>query len=566
MKTYVLPLLLALLLAGCASSRTATETLPPVAETPPATEPTTEPADAPTTEPVVEPDEAVMTISGNWWLLDQDADAVIGTGATRAYTTLLAGRQPQDTIVVAVIDSGIDVEHEDLDDVIWVNPGEIAGNGIDDDENGYVDDVHGWNFIGGPNGENVDEDTFEVTRLYARLHPKYGSLSASDVAPGDQAEYEEYLRVREAYQEKRQEYTSIYEQTAQIDDAVQQFVALLQSHLGTDSLTVEAVSGIDATSQQLQQAQYVYLSFAQQGFMPEDIHRERETLEGLVEYSLNPDFDPRAIVGDDYSDPTERYYGNNDVIGPDASHGTHVAGIIGAERNNGIGVDGIAPAVRIMVIRAVPNGDERDKDVANAIRYAVENGADIVNMSFGKAFSPQKEVVDEAVRLAMEQDVLLIHAAGNDSHNLADEPSFPTRTYADGGSADLWIEVGASTPAADETLPATFSNYGQEQVDVFAPGVQILSTIPGNGYAEKQGTSMAAPVVSGLAALLMAYYPDLTASQVKDIILRSAVPFAELQVIRPGEDAPGARFGELSITGAVINAPRALEMAASLAN
>jgi subtilisin family serine protease len=251
-------------------------------------------------------------------------------------------------------------------------------------------------------------------------------------------------------------------------------------------------------------------------------------------------------------------------MGPDASHGTHVAGIIGAVRGNGAGVDGVAPAVRLMALRTVPDGDERDKDVANAIRYAVDNGAQIVNMSFGKPYSPGKAVVDDAVRYADSAGVLLVHAAGNDGEDLAESESFPTPTYRDDGRARNWIEVGASSWKRGDSLVATFSNYGREQVDVFAPGVDILSTSPGGAYERESGTSMAAPVVSGVAALLMAHYPSLTAADVKRIILESATRRPDLMVRQPGADGELVRFDTLSATAGVVNVYEAVRMAEQL--
>jgi subtilisin family serine protease len=279
----------------------------------------------------------------------------------------------------------------------------------------------------------------------------------------------------------------------------------------------------------------------------------------MYDYGLNLSFNPRDIVGDDLDDGSERVYGNADVTGPDASHGTHVAGIIAAERGNGIGIDGIAAGVRLMIVRAIPNGDERDKDVANAIRYAVDEGADIINMSFGKAFSPRKSLVDDAVRYADEHGVLMIHAAGNDGDDIDVVPSFPTRTYEDGGAAADWIEVGAANWDV-QSLAATFSNYGQQRVDIFAPGVAILSTVPGNEFDLNDGTSMAAPVVTGVAALLMAYFPDLTAADVKQIVLDSAVRFGDRVVPTPGQ-GPRVPFGTLSVTGGVVNAYEAVKAA-----
>jgi subtilisin family serine protease len=269
-------------------------------------------------------------------------------------------------------------------------------------------------------------------------------------------------------------------------------------------------------------------------------------------------------VGDDYSDKTERIYGTPDVEGPDASHGTHVAGIVGAVRGNSLGIDGVATGVRIMSVRAVPNGDERDKDVANAIRYAADNGADIINMSFGKGYSPEKDVVDAAVRHADSLGVLMIHAAGNDGENIDSTANFPTRNYLDGGQAQHWIEVGASSWKGGADLAAPFSNYGAASVDVFAPGVSIYSTVPDDAYERNDGTSMAAPMVTGLAALLMAYHPDLTALQVREVILNTATPYAEQSVTVPGGNR-SAPFESLSRTGAIINAEGAVRRAAEIA-
>jgi subtilisin family serine protease len=291
-----------------------------------------------------------------------------------------------------------------------------------------------------------------------------------------------------------------------------------------------------------------------------DVPDAREAYEGLRDYGLNLDFRPREdIVGDDLANGTEQGYGNPDVHATDPHHGTHVAGIIGALRGNGIGIDGIAANVRIMALRAVPDGDERDKDVANAIRYAVDNGAHIINMSFGKGFSPRKGLVDDAVRYADDHGVLMVHAAGNDGEDIDQGDNFPTAVYDDGSRARNWIEVGAASWQVD-SLAATFSNFGQNSVDVFSPGVDILSTVPGSEYDREDGTSMAAPVVSGVAALLMGYFPSLDASDVRSIILESSVNRQNDVVARPGD---GARipFGRLSVTGGVVNAYEAVKAA-----
>src|SRR5690606_6767618 len=292
-----------------------------------------------------------------------------------------------------------------------------------------------------------------------------------------------------------------------------------------------------------------------------------EHFNNQVNYHLNKKFDSRHIVGDDYENSRERYYGNADVTGPDADHGTHVAGIIGAVRTNDIGIKGVADDVRIMVLRTVPDGDERDKDVANSIRYAVENGAKVINMSFGKAFGKDKQVVDDAVRFAIENDVLLVHAAGNEGQDNDANPNFPNRNFVDSlginkGEATAWIEVGASQWNNDGDLVASFSNYGRRSVDVFAPGVKIHSTMPGSAYKDQQGTSMAAPVVAGLAALIRSYYPQLPAVEVKRVIMQS-VTRVDQRVKVKGPDGRNMRvsMNDICVTGGIVNAYRALQLA-----
>jgi subtilisin family serine protease len=285
--------------------------------------------------------------------------------------------------------------------------------------------------------------------------------------------------------------------------------------------------------------------------------------ETAVEYGYNTEFDSRGVVGDDPTNLTEKVYGNNDVEGPDAKHGTHVAGIIAANRQNEIGTKGIADNVKIMSVRAVPNGDERDKDVANAIRYAADNGAQIINMSFGKGFSPHKDIVDKAVKYAESKGVLLIHAAGNDGDDLDQESNFPNKTFTAGGQAKTWLEIGASSWGADQNFVGSFSNYGRKSVDLFAPGVQIYSTTPNDNYENLQGTSMAAPATSGVAAIIMSYFPELSAEQVKEVLRQSTRKFDGLKVNKPGsKDA--IPFNQLSSSGGMVNAYEAVKLAMTM--
>ncbi len=549
-------LVLAYLLIGCAGSRpptTPTTSDSPAPSNSAAPDTTTQAADAPPPAPSRAPQD--------WYHLDRVPRSGPGLDTRAAYRDVLQDRPPQDTVQVAVIDSGLDIDHEDLAAKLWTNADEIPGNDIDDDSNGYVDDVHGWNFIGGPDGKNVDQDTYELTRIYVDLQERFAGVDSARVGPDARDRYRRYQDIKRTFQKKRREARKRLAKVGKAQKAVQASVDVLKSHLGTDSLTQSAVRSVTSSRRDVRRAQQTLQYFYDQDLSPSDLKDYKNQLERQVEYNYNPDFNPRPIVGDDYADKTERRYGNNDAEGPDPGHGTHVAGIIGATRDNSIGIDGVARGVRLMSVRAVPNGDERDKDVANAIRYAVDNGADVINMSFGKSYSPHKDVVDAAVQYADSMGVLMIHAAGNDGANVDSTDNFPSPYYADGGRAQRWIEVGASSWEGGEKLAASFSNYGAERVDVFAPGHSIYSTVPDNAYERNDGTSMAAPMVSGLAALIMAHYPSLTATDVRTIILETATPYRNRTVARPG-DGETVPFGTLSDTGAVVNAHAALRRAA----
>jgi cell wall-associated protease len=504
----------------------------------------------------------------DWFLRDPEADHVQGVSADRVYQTLLKD-QPSRTITVAIIDSGVDINHEDLKGVIWTNEDEIPANGIDDDKNGYIDDVHGWNFIGGKDGANVAEDTYELTREYIRLKEKFAKVENGKVPKKQRDDYEKYLKIEDKFKKLKEKNETMYGQFSTMYLNFQRSVDTLKYVLKTDTLEMEDLASYSPTEQIYMFAKG-FITSKMKNFPEASIEdalaqfkEAYDYFRVIVEYGYNEDFDSRKIVGDTYNDLYEKGYGNNDVTGPDALHGTHVAGIVAADRKNEIGIKGIADNVKIMSVRTVPNGDERDKDVANAIIYAVDNGASIINMSFGKSYSPQKEAVDKAVKYAEKKGVLLVHAAGNDGEDIDKEENYPTRHFLDGKEAKNWIEIGASSFGPDANFVASFSNYGKKNVDVFAPGVEIYSTTPNNTYTIEQGTSMAAPVVTGIAALLMSYFPELSATEVKDIIKKSTRKFDGLEVQRPGGRGK-AELTDLSNTGGLVNAYEAVRMAKEL--
>lgn len=508
----------------------------------------------------------------NWFNLDNTKDGVNGVSAEETYAKLLKGKKSK-TVIVAVLDSGVDYKHEDLKDIMWVNEDEIPNNGKDDDNNGYVDDIHGWNFIGGKDGKNIDHDSYEITREYVRLKKVYDGRDPNSFSKKEKKEYAYYQKVKAGFEEKHAEAQANYDRYEAMFTKMEKNFGIVQKALGKTNFTADDLASIKVgDNTELKEAVEAVKTSMARGATPESIgEAKKEALDyfgGSLKFGLNPDYNPRSIVGDNYSNIYEKSYGNNDYRGPDASHGTHVAGIIGAKRNNGIGMNGVADNVRIMSVRCVPDGDERDKDVANAIRYAVDNGASIINMSFGKGFSPNKALVDDAVRYAKKHDVLMVHAAGNDSENNDTDPNFPNDNYASKGGwfkpkvAANWMEIGALSYKKGENAAASFSNYGKKNVDLFSPGVAIYSTVPDNGYESMQGTSMASPAAAGVAAVIRSYFPDLNAEQVKSILLETVAPQTG-KVYKPGttELVP---FSDLSVSGGTINTYNAVTKAATV--
>jgi len=514
---------------------------------------------------------ATSVLPKNWYLQDKEATGIYGISLDKAYGFVKAKKIKSKRVLVAVIDSGIDTLHEDLKPILWTNPKEIPYNGIDDDKNGYIDDIHGWNFLGGKDGRNVSKDSYEAARVYNNLKLKYSSLTVdeSTLKPEEQAELEMFKKAEKAI-------------IGNVDPLEISFMKkLLPSFLRGDSVIAKDLAKTEYNCTDLEKYTSTNLDAKKtkafliqlcKGNSSDDITNKQiiDEFEGQIRKADAANNAPqeyrKEIVQDNEADINDRFYGNNDIMASTPFHGTHCSGIIAAVRNNNKGIEGIADNVRIMMIRAVPDGDEHDKDIAMAIRYAVDNGAQIVSMSFGKDFSPNKEWVDDAVRYAESKGVLLVHAAGNDSKNVDSADNFPSAVYVDAKSkATNWITVGASGDPKNGGITARFSNYGKKDVDVFAPGVQIYSTIPGgNNYGNASGTSMACPVVAGTAAFILGYYPNLTAKQLKYVIETSAAsqPLTE-DVTIPGTSETTS-LGELSKSGGLLNAFNAVKLASTL--
>ncbi|MGS2762527.1 S8 family peptidase [Sinomicrobium sp. M5D2P9] len=530
-RSFLLPVSAAFLLAGCGTA-------------------------AIVSTPIENIDSVPLKIAGltenefkTWPHADLIADTIPGMSVNKAYEELLKGRKGV-KVVVGVVDSGVDIEHEDLKDVLWTNEKEIPGNGIDDDGNGYVDDVHGWNFLGDAVHENLE---------YVRLIKKGDDGSA------------EYKKAKAEYDKELQEAKMNKNQYEQILQMVNNADETVREELKKEDYTREDIKNLSSSNLKLVQAKGFLTNIMSVDSSLNSVKElKKELEEGIkhfskqLNYNLNVDFDGRDIVGDNPDDINDTDYGNNNVTGPDreeAKHGTHVSGIIAATRNNGIGMNGVAHNVEIMAVRAVPGGDEYDKDIALAIRYAADNGAKIINTSFGKYYSPHPEWVRDAIKYAAEKDVLIVNAAGNESKDLDKTNVFPNDAVDNGNEiSDNFLTVGALDYTYGPEMIAKFSNYGKNNVDVFAPGTKIWSAVPGSKYEFQQGTSMAAPEVAGVAALIRSYYPDLTASQVKKIIMHSGLS-VKTNVILEGNPEKKQPFSEISRSGRMVNAYNAIIMA-----
>jgi cell wall-associated protease len=502
-----------------------------------------------------------------WSSLDFQNDTIPGMSVDRAYSEIIKNRKGT-KVIVAVIDSGVDIEHEDLKNVLWTNKGEIKGNGKDDDNNGYIDDIHGWNFLGDIVAENL-----EYARYVKKLGPKYKGKAETSIDAADSAEFRLYQKAKAEYEKDFGEATANKTRYEGLLKSLKPAHAAMSKKLGKENYSKADLAEIKNPAAGQEQEIAMLTQMLGFGDTVPDVIKQLtggvKYFEGRINTHFNLESNYRSVLGDNPNDIKDTNYGNNDVDGPDAKkedakHGTHVAGIIAAQRNNGIGMNGIANNAEIMVVRAVPDGDEYDKDIALAIRYAVDNGAKVINTSFGKYYSPHPEWVWDAIKYAAKKDVLIVNAAGNDAFDLDGVQVYPMDQHGtEAEISDTFITVGALNLKYGSEMVASFSNYGKSTVDVFAPGVKIWSTTPLNTYEFLQGTSMASPNVAGVAATIRSYYPKLKARQVKQILMDSGIPSKTL-VALGGDSSNTDTFSNISKSAKMVNLYNALIMASKI--
>lgn len=514
-----------------------------------------------------------------WYLKDPATDSIYGISLPKAYQFLQEKKRKSVPVIVAVLDSGVDTTHEDLKKNLWHNPGEIPGNGIDDDHNGYIDDVYGWNFLGGKDGKNLTKASSEKSRFYYQYKNTFElpTLDTQLLSAKDKNTYYWWKKAADEMKGDPDEESQI-RMLSMASRTLQKYDQIIRAEMKKDTFSVDNLEKFIPTSKPGKDAKLGYLTFIRLFEVDDDYTNQKllfelnNELDKMRIDSANrhtPPTDYRALfIKDDYFNLSDSLYGNPDVMsdGESAMHGTQVAGLIGAERGNGVGLDGIADNVKLMILRMVPNGDEYDKDIALAIRYAVNNGAKVINMSFGKSHSPEKNWIDSAVKYAEDRDVLIVHSAGNESVSLDEKPKFPNPWLgAWNRYANNYLTIGASSDLhITDCLTADFSNYSANLVDFFAPGVKIFSTQSGgNVYGKSDGTSFSGPIVAGIAALIRSYYPSLSSTEIVQLLQKTVTIPKESKTCIPAinKDKTLTAWKSMSKTGGIVNAYQAIKAA-----
>ena len=516
------------------------------------------------------------TSSKNWHWKDYGKDTIHGISLFQAYEQLSKLNKQPSPIIVAVLDGGIDTNHIELKPRLWINTKEIPNNGIDDDHNGYVDDIHGWNFLGGKDGRNIDKAADEKSRIYHKYKSAFENISDINQIKSE-AQQKQYLVWKQAAQEIEfsEEDAANLQYISMATNAIQKLGNIIIKEMNDSNFTVESIESFQPIGRVTLDAKIAYLRTARiLGIEKETPYKE--VISDLKEYIEGKEKSAKAklvapaniraeIIKDNYENFADKFYGNNDITGPNAKHGTHVAGLVASIPDSTWNVNKLYPLIQIMGVRVVPDGDEYDKDIALGIRYAVDNGAKILNMSFGKSFSPEQSWVDDAIRYAGEKDVLIIHSAGNEFYDLNTKAVYPnpySSTFKDTAKNILTI-AASSDNFINGSLLTDFSNFGAKIVDVLSPGNKIYSTIPtDNNHGYLQGTSMAAPIVSHIAAMIRSYYPNLSATDVKQIIMQSVWKPEDVSKAFPiPQKEEQKTLHEIAAAPGIVNAANALQLA-----
>ncbi|MDR3189265.1 MAG: S8 family serine peptidase [Prevotellaceae bacterium] len=528
-----------------------------------------------------------------WQHKSPETDSLYGAGINNAYR-LLNGRKPAKTVTVALVGYGMDVEQEDLSGAIWTNPNEKP-NGKDDDGNGYIDDLHGWNFLGTPDRKSLNRLSRVGDREFFRLKDKYAhyiyaqgkcytldtlTQQVVEIAPpANRAEFD-YFRnvvlpeapiggsfmgvlfakmvvafVHNADRELRQKYPdkTLTKRDFEATYDVQSPDTLLSVLTGSVHLLFMS-AGSDSWDAVLKFADTEYVQHQQRGY-------ER--------HLRNTFLGERRYIGDNPYDITDKRYGNNNLAAANAGQGVALAGVIGGRRNNGIGVNGVAERVKIMSLRVDADfyGEPYMKDVANAIRYAADKGADVIQLGKTNAIYPQpwSKWVDEALRYAEEKGALVVIPMMDLSYSLDDKPFYPTRRV-NGGELSNVITVAASDANGN---PYSTVNFSSKELDIFAPGVEIKSiSSKEEKYSIQSGSELAAAMVSGVAALIKGYYPKITPAELRALLMNTVTPRSEAEVAKSfvmyTNGVQGRRvkdvfmFKDLCVSGGILNAEKAL--------
>jgi len=502
----------------------------------------------------------------DWFHKDIEKDTIPGISLERAYKELLKNREGLE-VVVAVIDTKLDIHHEDIKDQIWVNIDEIPDNNIDDDKNGYIDDVNGWDFLSNTKGEFIKYANLECMRVIRKFDTIFADRAGDAISETQKANFAIYQRAKKEYLQ-RKDNAEDYIKSADnwLNDYYPNAKKALEKFFPDGDYNISQLDSllIIKTDDSIQNHHIKVIRTAlKYDLTPELYTKWRNITQNELSTMLNIEFNERKIMGDNPEDILDNSYGHNQVYGDvPFQHAISVSGVLAATRSTNLGIMGISDNIKIMPVVMVASGDEHDKDIALAIRYAVDNGAQIINMSWGKNFSTHEDWVQDAIKYAADKDVLLVKVAGNGSRSIDANKYYPRDYLNNKEIVNNFIVVGASSYFLDKRLIASFSNYGKKNVDIFAPGYKVYTTEINNEYAYSSGTSIASPIVSGVAALLRSYYPNLSAVEVKNIILASGVSYEiDVRISKEGDSEELVPFSELSKSGKIVNAYNALIMA-----